>query len=67
MDALDRTKGSRMTRLQRLAAELERLARKLADPPPPLPGFVDMRYWDEAEERFDDRQWMADQRQPGEW
>jgi hypothetical protein len=56
-----------MTRLQRLAAELERLARKLADPPPPLPGFVDMRYWDEAEERFDDRQWMADNSRPGEW
>ena len=49
------------------AREVERLARKLADPPPPLPGFVNMRYWDEAEERFDDRQWMADQRQPGEW
>ena len=56
-----------MTRSERLAAELERLARKLADSPPPLPGFVDMRYWDEAEERFDDRQWMADNSRPGEW
>ena len=56
-----------MTRLQRLQAELDRLARVLSEPFPPLPGFVDMRYWDEAEERFDDRQWMADNSRPGEW
>ena len=49
-----------MTRLERLRAELDRLARVLSEPFPPLPGFVDLSYWDEAEERFDDRQWMAD-------
>ena len=49
-----------MTRLQRLAAELERLARVLTDPRPPLPGWSGLAYWDDAEEHDDDRQWMAD-------
>lgn len=57
-----------MTRLERLRAEMDRLARVLSEPFPPLPGFVDLTLWDEAEEHFDEREWMRrnDRRELGE-
>lgn len=57
-----------MTRLQRLQAELDRLARVLSQPLPPRPGFVDLSLWDEAEEHIDEDEWMRrnDRRELGE-
>lgn len=57
-----------MNRLQRLQAELDRLARVLSQPLPPRPGFVDLSLWDEAEEHIDEDEWMRrnDRRELGE-